>query len=457
MRSNTTEPRSITSQLVLLFAPASALILICGLGALYWIVVQHAIEEDTAYFADKMNAIRALGPEGLREELQRARAVEYGGYWLRLIDARGTTVAETPRMDSLLPTQVFGEPTGTRMMPKDYSTGGRAFSLVATSQGTGDERFVVQIAQDRSEDKRFARNFGALLAAVILAGIVASAVVATRVAKRGLRPLSAMAASLAQIGPTHLDRRVPPTGWPRELQPLAVAFDELLDRLQDSFTRLSQFSADLAHELRTPVANLRGEAEVALTRPRSADEYREVLESSVAETQRLSGIIDNLLFVARAEAAEGRLQPVVFNAHAAAEKIAAYYRSLADDRAIKIECNGHAEVLADPALFERALGNLVDNSLRFTPNGGRIEIGINGTNSTTEVSVSDNGCGIAPEHLPRIFDRFYRVDSSRSSRGTGLGLALVKSIAELHGGSARVASEPGQGTTTTLDFPHVRS
>ena len=457
MRSNTTEPRSITAQLVLLFAPASALILICGLGALYWIVVQHAIEEDTAYLADKMNAIRALGADGLREELQRARPADHGGYWVRLIDARGAVVAETPTMNALLPPPVFSEPTGTRVMPKDYLRGGRAFSLVTATQGEGDERFTVQVAQDRSEDKQFARNFGALLAAVILAGALASFLVARTVAKRGLRPLNEMAASLARIGATHLDRRVPPTGWPRELQPLATAFDELLDRLQDSFTRLSRFSADLAHELRTPVANLRGEAEVALTRPRSADEYREVLESSVAETQRLSGIIENLLFVARAEASEGQLQPVLFNAHAAAEKIAAYYRSVADERAIKIECNGEADVVADAALFDRALGNLVDNSLRFTPDGGRIEIAIHATDSITEIAVTDNGCGISSEHLPRIFDRFYRIDSSRSSRGTGLGLALVKSIAELHGGSVRVASELGRGTAITLAFPHVRS
>lgn len=457
MRSNSPEPRSITAQLVLLFAPASALILMCGLGALYWIVVEHAIEEDTAYLTDKVNAVRALGPDGLREELQRARPTDEGGYWVRLLDASGATLAETRKMESLLPARIFREPTDTRVVPTNYSTRGRAFSLVSVAQTAGDKRFTVQIAQDRSEDKRFARTFGALLAAVMLAGIIASALVAVTVAKRGLRPLSAMAASLKKIAPMHLDRRVPPTGWPHELQPLAGAFNELLDRLQESFTRLSQFSADLAHELRTPVANLRGEAEVALTRLRTADEYREVLESSVSETQRLSDIIDNLLFVARAEAAEGQLQAGAFDASAAAEKIAAYYQPIADERSIAIACSGEGEVFADPALFDRALGNLVDNALRFTPNGGQIDIAISSANSWTEVSVTDNGDGIAAEHLPRIFDRFYRVDSSRSSRGTGLGLALVRSIAELHGGAARVTSELGRGTSITITLPQVRS
>src|SRR5204862_2573013 len=135
-------------------------------------------------------------------------------------------------------------------------------------------------------------------------GILASTVIALTVTRKGLRPVREMTRSLKLIGPKRLHERIPPEGWPSELRPLAVAFDEMLDRLEDSFTRLSQFSADLAHELRTPIANIRGEAEVALTRPRSPDEYREVIESSVAECERLSGVIDNLLFLARAEGAK---------------------------------------------------------------------------------------------------------------------------------------------------------
>src|SRR4029077_5035774 len=119
-----------------------------------------------------------------------------------------------------------------------------------------------------------------------------------------------------RVEPTHLQERVPPSEWPRELQPVAVAFDDMMDRLEDSFTRLSQFSADLAHELRTPIANIRGEAEVALTRPRTSDEYREVIESTVGECERLSGIIDNLLFLARAEAPDQHIQRTLFDGHA---------------------------------------------------------------------------------------------------------------------------------------------
>ena len=226
-----------------------------------------------------------------------------------------------------------------------------------------------------------------------------------------------------------------------------------LERLEGSFTRLSQFSADLAHELRTPIANMLGEAQVTLTRERSAKEYRTVIESTAAECERLSGIIDNLLFLARAESAEQQIERSLFNGRAALEKIATFYQPSAEDRHIDITCSGDAEIFADPMLFNRAAGNLVENGLRFTPRGGSIRISVSATETASKVLVSDSGSGIAPEHLPRVFDRFYRADPSRSSSGTGLGLALVKSIVDLHGGTAAIESEPGRGTSVTLSFP----
>src|SRR6266699_3379812 len=183
-----------------------------------------------------------------------------------------------------------------------------------------------------------------------------------------------MTRSLERIGPTHLNERVAPGGWPRELEPLAVAFDDMLARLEVSFTRLSQFSADLAHELRTPIANILGEAQVALTRDRTADEYRKVIESTIAECERLSGIVDNLLFVARVDAAREPIARKQFDARAAVEKIATFYQTIAEDHHVAISCSGEGQTYADPALFERAVGNLVDNALRFTPGNGSIRI-----------------------------------------------------------------------------------
>jgi two-component system heavy metal sensor histidine kinase CusS len=243
------------------------------------------------------------------------------------------------------------------------------------------------------------------------------------------------------------------TGWPRELQPLALAFDDMLARLEVSFTRLSQFSADLAHELRTPIANMIGETQVALARNRTADEYRETIESTVGECERLSRIVDNLLFVARVDAAREPIAHKRFDARAAVEKITAFYHALADDRHIAIGCSGEGQIYADPDLFERAIGNLLDNALRFTPENGSIQIVLSERNGDFEVAVSDTGCGIAAEHLPRVFDRFYRAEPSRGSDGAGLGLALVKSIVDLHRGSATIESEVNHGTTVKLTFP----
>jgi two-component system heavy metal sensor histidine kinase CusS len=313
--------------------------------------------------------------------------------------------------------------------------------------------YTVQLAQDRSSDEQVERNFALLFIAVLFGGVVASALIAIVVTRRGLQPLREMTESLHQIGADQLKQRIGSTGWPRELQPLAIAFDEMLKRLDDSFTRLSQFSADLAHELRTPIANMLGEAQVALTRDRTAADYREIVESTVAECERLSRIVDNLLFVARVDAASEPIARAPFDARAEIEKIAEFYQTIADDHHVVITCSGNGKIYADPDLFERAVGNLLDNALRFTPEKGSIQIALCQHETGFEVAVHDNGSGIAPEHLPRVFDRFYRAEPSRSSDGAGLGLALVKSIVDLHGGTATIHSKPTRGTTVTLIFP----
>ena len=464
MSLRSTEPRSIASQLVLLFTPAAALLLCCGLGVLYWIVVRHALAEDRAVLADKVVAVRATlrsadGPGLIAQELKALNGGERTSYWVRLLDAAGEVVAETPGMGKLLPLSIF--PPGQIMTPaempiQDYETDGKLFSLVSIRAAENGRAYVIQVAQDRSVDEQFEREFGLLVAVVLGCGIFASAIIAITVTRRGLRPLNDMTGSLRRVGPNRLHERVPPAEWPRELQPVAIAFDDMLDRLEDSFTRLSQFSADLAHELRTPLANIRGEAEVALTRPRLPNEYAAILESSVMECERLSAVIDNLLFLARAEAAESRVNCVQFEGRAAIERIAAYNEAIAEERHLQIICAGEGEVYADPVLFGRAVSNLVDNAVRFTPDGGRIEISLRSTQEHAEIAVEDTGCGIAAEHISRVLDRFYRVDASRSSEGTGLGLALVKSIADLHGGTVAVSSEEGRGTRVTLRFPNQR-
>ena len=458
MSSNRTEARSIATQLVLLFTLCAALLLSCGLGVFYWVVVRHAFEEDNVILADKVdaleNALQRGGLEALSSEIRETHGSQYA-FLIRVLDSNGVTLKQTPGMEALLPANIFPPaPARDVAAPIEYQRAGQVFALTTRAPTTSGQPFTIQIGQNRSSDRRFEKDFRTLLAVVLGLGVIAAAFIAITVTRRGLRPLVEMRRALERVQPAHLSERIEPAQWPRELQPVVTAFDGMLDRLEDSFTRLSQFSADLAHELRTPIGNMLGEAQVALTRERSSNEYRTVIESTAAECERLSGIIDNLLFLARAESAEQQIERSLFNGRAALEKIAGFYQTAAEDRHVDIACQGEGQIFADPALFNRALSNLIDNALRFTSDGGNIRISIAARKGHTEISVRDTGSGIAPEHLPRVFDRFYRGDPSRSSSGTGLGLALVKSIVDLHGGSARIQSQMGSGTTVTLVFPN---
>ena len=439
---------------------AAALLLACGLGIFYSIVVRHAFAEDNAVLADKMFAVstdlRENGPEMVAEELTADGAGRHTTYWIRLLDTKGRTLAETRGMDRLVPVQTFPiarEATAALRNRQDYRTAAKLFSLVSFSENSAGQTYTLQVAQDRSTDEQVEKNFALLFLAVLAGGVLASAFIAIIVTRHGLQPLRQITQSFGRIGPEHLKEHIDPAGWPRELQPLATAFDQMLERLDDSFTRLSQFSADLAHELRTPIANMLGEAQVTLTRDRTATEYRETIESSVAECERLSRIVDNLLFVARVDAAREPTTRKWFDARDAVQKIAAFYQTVADEHHVTISCGGDGQIYADPDLFDRAIGNLLDNALRFTPQNGSIHIAVSRHHTDFEVTVNDNGCGIAAEHLPRVFDRFYRAEPSRASDGAGLGLALVKSILDLHGGSTTIQSQVAHGTTVKLIFP----
>src|SRR5436309_6300397 len=460
MFSKRPEPRSIASQLILLFTLAAALLLACGLGVFYWVVVRHAFAKDNAVLANKVDALKTSfeqrgGLEAVAAEINTAGSRKRAPFLVRVLDPTGATIGQTTGMETLLPANIFPPvASGEIPVPTEHRVAGKSFALTTRRAVADGQQFTIQVAQDRSSDEQVERRFGILALVVLSGSILASVLIAIPVTRRGLRPLEEMKLSLERIGPTHLNERVASANWPRELQPMAMAFDEMLKRLDDSFTRLSQFSADLAHELRTPIANILGEAQVALSRDRSSAEYRETIESTIGECERLSGIVDNLLFVARVDAAREPIAPMRFDARAAVEKIASFYQMIADDHHVTIRCSGEGQIYADSALFERAVGNLVDNALRFTPANGSIQIAIAEHAANFEVVVSDTGCGIAPEHLPRVFDRFYRAESSRGSDGAGLGLALVKSIVDLHGGSARIQSEVGRGTTVTLIFPN---
>ncbi len=467
---------SIKRRLTILYVISAFGILLISTVFLYWVLTTRLAKEDGQFLAAKIDLLREILAEApnnkeiLEEEIKWETApFRLAKYYARILGSDGSVVIETGRMDSVAPIDIFPPPaalgkTPSKAMSGKSPTGHNLLLMTALAKvgNAGGQTRVLQLALDISHEDELISDYRSRLLIVLLAGIVLSAALGIFVAEKGLKPVVKITRTIKHISAHQLHRRLGQKDWPLELNDLAGAFDGMLDRLEDSFNRLSQFSADLAHELRTPINNLIGETEVALSRERTPGEYREVMESSLEEYSRLSHVLESLLFLARAESSEAHPDKKKLDPRAEIESVMEFYEAIADEEGVTIAYQEKPEpgkkilVNADPTLLRQAVSNLISNALRYTSNGGHIEIEANrGTDGSTLVSVIDDGTGIDREHLPRIFDRFYRVDSSRSENktGSGLGLAIVKSIMQLHGGTASVASEPGKGTTVTLNFP----
>lgn len=461
---------SITARLAFLYSLSGLAIFL--LAALFFnSVIQRNLEkEDNQFLADKINVLRRILLERpaeldfLRAEVQwEPAARQFTKYYARVGDDREETVVETAGMDRLTPPSVFPPPVPPAepaVEAREWrSPEGQLYLLMSAWAEMGDAgrgRRLIQVALDESHEEGLMAGYFRKMAVILCFVLLLSATASVAVTRKGMRPLEEITRAAQRITANQLHERIDPARWPRELIPLAVAFDEMLTRLEDSFTRLSQFSADLAHELRTPINSLMGEAEVALSRVRTPNDYRQVLESSLEEYGKLSRMVDSLLFLARAESSEMRIERSRLNALREIEAVREFYDAVAEEQGVSVATEGDAEVEAEPVLFRRAISNLLSNALKFTPPGGKITLSIRSADDrSVEVRVKDSGSGIPPEHLPRIFDRFYRADPARSQHpeGTGLGLAIVKSIMELHQGTVRLESRPGGGTIAILVFP----
>lgn len=272
------------------------------------------------------------------------------------------------------------------------------------------------------------------------------------IARNSMSRVHEFANKMEMITANSLHERINPNDWPSELKILGNKFNTMLDRLHASFTQLSQFSSDIAHELRNPIHNLRGMTEQALTKTRTVEEYTQLLISSHEEYEYLTKLIENLFFLAHADYGQITINKIQLNSREEILKICDYFNAIADDKNIEIICEGDAKIQADPILFKRVISNLLSNALKYTPNDGKIKIDINSSHHAAFISVKDTGVGIDEAHLPKIFDRFYRVDASRSSLsgGLGLGLAIAKSIIELHHGHIHLESKLNAGTTVYI-------
>ncbi len=444
------------------YTAASLLLLLASTGTLYYALVSNLERDSALFLADKLNVVTTLLRErpndwdGLKEEIQlESAARRYNQFYIRLVDPHGKTLLETPQMSLVLPADSFARLSkGARQIRSAQASLYQATEVTAPVGGTRDISWKIQVAVSLAQQQQVLARYREWLWAILGASFIFCPLVGYQIAKRGIRPVRYVGETAKRIGSSTLNERIQSEGYPIELADLALTFNAMLDRLQESFERLTRFSADLAHELRTPVNNLRGEIEVALARSRTSDEYREVLVSNLEETVRLSELIGSLLFLARTESPGTHIKREAVSVGELLETVRDYYEGPADQAGVALAVSAPAglQAMLDRSLMQRALGNLVSNALAHTPSGGRIDLSAGQSRAGLEICVSDSGCGIPAESIPRLFDRFYRVDQARSQKfgGFGLGLSIVRGIMLLHGGHVQIASELGKGTRVTL-------
>ena len=462
--------RTLAFRLSAAYSLAGLMLVIMATASLY-IVLRTELDRSTELFlADKLHVLRTMlrerpdDEDALREEIElESEARRYQQFYIRLLDEHGLPIMTTPGMAEQLDLAELVNQTRGRS-ERSIAMAGRhkqPFRVTSATVAVGTpptHSDTVQIAIDVSQEEELLARYRLWFWGILIATSVLFPLVGYRIARHGIRPVEEIASTARRITSTNLRERIASEGYASELASLAGTFNEMLERLEESFERISRFTADIAHDLRTPVNNIRGEAEVALARARTGDEYRDVLESSLEEAVRLSELIGDLLFLARAESPLTEWQRENVNIGELLTTVRDYYEASATEAGVSLVVNDVAEPLSaelDRSLMLRAVSNLVSNAIAHTPPGGTVTMAAAIENAVIRIEVSDTGAGIPVEALPRVFDRFFRVDPSRSqtSGGTGLGLAIVQSILTLHGGSAEIASQLGRGTRVRLRMP----
>jgi two-component system heavy metal sensor histidine kinase CusS len=450
-------PISLTARLSLLFAGSAICVLLIA-GLLFGRAVESQFQEhDKEELDGKMELIRdALGnitsldamavpPLPLHDTVEAG----HPGIAITVAASDGTvlfSVGQAEVVKHLLEDVEIGKPQPVTWAIDNhtYRIGTRRLALGMLSS----QQANVAIALDITSDHEFMAGlrkslwFGMALAALAMGWLGWVAV------RKGLSPLHDVSAMVAKVSAQQLDKPLPMAGVPRELQELVAAFNRMLVQLHDSFRRLSEFSSDIAHELRTPINNMMMHTQVTLSHERNTGDYRANLQSNLEELERMSRIVSNMLFLAKADNSLVAPNREVINLRDEVAKLFDFYEALASARHIQLTQCGEATVCADRLMIQRALSNVLSNAIRFTPEGMAVEVTIGESADQAMIAVANPGPEIPAEHLPRIFERIYRVDAARREGHTenvGLGLAITKSIVEMHGGT--ISAESAKGRT----------
>lgn len=450
--------RSITIRLTLLFAAAATAVLL-AVGILIGLVVEaHFESQDLAELQGKLELTRhALAKVQSNDDLellpQQLADALVGHPGLAVVVATpnqeilfSSTSDEFTAM--LLEKRIHNQrPHASR--PAIWEHNGHAYSVIVAAVSTGLENslpFSVAIAVDIQHRRQFMRVFQKTLWILFVLGIVSSATLGWFAARQGLRPVRRIAQVAKGISASQLNDRLPLDTVPTEVVDLAESFNGMLSRLEDSFSRLSNFSSDIAHELRAPISNLMTQTQVALSKTRSAEDYQEILASNLEEYDRLARMISDMLFLAKADHGLVVPQQDAIDPASEARQLSEFYEPLAEESGVTLTVRGNGTTIGDRLMIRRAMSNLLSNALHHTARGGTIVVTVNMLDDgQVSISIENPGADIAPSHIANLFDRFYRIDPARlhSSEGAGLGLAITKSIVEAHHGSIAVTSQQG--------------
>lgn len=460
------KPHSLTLRLALLFALLSFLILgAVGVSLYRGLEMQLALRDDAA-LVTRVDQIRTLLKDAntmqlIHEKPQLFKNMLGNQEGLLVIRFAGEAPMVAVNPGDMPVPAIVPVPADAVLSPAAIhrSTNADGIPLIAVAAAThaADSPRDLEIVAGRAmtERSRLLEGYRQRILLLSLAAATLFAVLGYLLVRRGLRPLRRLAAQAETITVAKLAARIDAAGAPRELAPVIAAFNAMLDRLERGFTQLSQVSADMAHDLRTPIGNLLGQTEVALSQPRSTEQYEALLASNLEELQRLSRMTDNMLFLARAEHADNAIERAMLDVSDELQHVADYFEGLAEERGLRIAVQGDGSMWADSVLLRRALANLLANAVRHAEQGSVIVLRSTRDEEGVSLTVENRGATIEPQHLARIFDRFYRADASRrgSSEASGLGLSIVRSIMTLHQGRWQASSADGR-TRFSLFFPH---
>jgi two-component system heavy metal sensor histidine kinase CusS len=445
---------SLGGRLALLFAACTAVVSLSA-GILFNRASEaHFIELDQQLLESKLPGLREVlqgvtSRQDLLEREARLRA-ELGrqpDLTLRVSSGRGEIWFDS----APLAAQNLGIHPGLHTL-SEQETAYRTYSTPLNPQSADAPQLTLLL--DITHHQHFLQRMQHLIWLTVGLSALATALLGAWAARSGLRPLRQMSEIAASVSASSLTTRLPVEQMPSELAELTQAFNAMLARLDDGFQRLSAFSADIAHELRTPLSNLLTHTQVILTRPRALEDYREALLGNLEELQGMAQMVNDMLYLAKAE--HGLITPARERLclEDEARAVLEFFAPLAEDAQVRLSCEGQASLEGDRTMLRRVFSNLLDNALRFTPAEGYVKVRLGSSPQQIEISVENSGATIESAILPRLFDRFYRADPARreGSEHAGLGLAITRSIVQAHGGRIRCESAAGS-TRFVIELP----